>query len=102
MTKSVLTTARGIRSRKYPDDKTYKQYRNWVQHRNQAMFRKEEYNLTFDEYKAFWDKDERWDNKGRKRCQFQMKRTFPMIPWGNDNIELHLVKGSFTECKDEN
>ena len=64
----------------------HRQYRSWVQHRNQANFRKEEYELTFEQYQELWR--DKWDMKGRGTDNYCLTRIDPEMPWTIDNAEV--------------
>ena len=46
-----------------PDPLTHKQYRAFVQQKNQAQFRGEDWQLTFEEWLGIWGTD--YDKRGR-------------------------------------
>lgn len=76
----------------------HKQYRCWIQHKNQANFRKEEYSLTFEQYQELWR--DKWDMKGRSSDNYCLTRIDPEGSWHIDNVECvprieHLRRQGF-------
>lgn len=64
----------------------HKQYRTWIQHKNQANFREEEYELSFEQYQWLWR--EKWDMRGRDSNSYCLVRIDPEHPWRLDNVEV--------------
>jgi len=78
-----------------PDPIEHKKYLNWLQQKNQAQFRKETWELTFEVWKEIWGED--WHNKGRASDNFCMTRIDDKAAWTKDNIEIltrreHVIK----------
>jgi len=78
-----------------PDELRRKQYYIWLQQRNQARYRGEDWTLTFDQWLAIWGK--KWNKRGRKADNLCMSRKDPLKPWNVDNTYLinrreHIVK----------
>ena len=56
-----------------PDPMRHSKYTPWLRARNQAIFRGEEYLLTFDEFCELWT-DELWVQRGRASESLSMTR----------------------------
>ena len=67
------------------DPVEHKKYRVFIQQRNQANFRKEEWTMTFAEWKSVWDQSGQWENRGRTKDTFCMTRLDVEKPWTVDN-----------------
>jgi len=78
---------------------THKQRRAYSVHKAQASFRKEGYNLTFEEYKKIWDafipftKTPYWEKKGRKRGDYRLERVDNLKAWKVDNLTMRKLVG---------
>lgn len=70
---------------KVPGELPHEQYRCWIQHKNQANFRKEEYYLTFEQYQDLWK--HKWDMKGRGTNDYCLTRIDLEHPWQIGNVE---------------
>jgi hypothetical protein len=64
----------------------HEQYRCWIQHKNQANFRGEDYELTFEQYQDLWKYN--WDMKGRSTHNYCLTRIDPEGAWTMDNVEV--------------
>lgn len=71
-----------------PDPETHEQFIHWHRHRAQAHFRKEAYNLTFDEFKEIWG--DKWVRRGRHNDDYCMTRQNKSLPWDRDNAIVIL------------
>lgn len=60
--------------------------RAWLVHRAQARYRKEEYELTWEQYVEAWG--DQFDNKGRHPWNMTMIRRDPDQPWRLGNVEI--------------
>jgi len=80
--------------RKYPDQLTHEQHFTWRIHKNQAKYRKEPYELTFAQYKEFWDHGHRWINRGRLKNNIRMVRIDKEKAWKFDNLMTKRIKSS--------
>jgi len=83
----------------------HQQYRCWIQHRNQANFRGEEYTLTFEDYQHLWR--EHWDVKGRTSGSYCLNRPDPDLGWHLDNVECvpreeHLKRQRLYKARKKN
>lgn len=66
-----------------PDPLRHKQYRVWLQQRNQAQFRKEEWDLPFEDWLELWG--DLWHKRGRHSDQYCMTRADFDLPWDKTN-----------------
>lgn len=69
-----------------PDPVEHKKYLNWIQQKNQANFRGEGWELTFEVWKEIWG--EKFHNKGRASENFCMTRKDDKSAWTPDNVEI--------------
>ena len=69
-----------------PDPVTHRKYRAFIQQRNQANYRGEPWDLTFEEWCGVWG--ERFDQRGRRKGQLCLTRTDYTQPWTLSNVEL--------------
>lgn len=67
-----------------PDELRHKQYFIWLQQRNQARWRREEWNLDFDDWLIAWE--DKWPKRGRTKGSYCMTRRDPFKPWDKDNV----------------
>lgn len=88
-----FSEAQKYRSRKYKDDLTTKKYRAFVQQRNQANFRKEDWNMLFEEWQELWG--DKFHLKGRSRESYVMTRLDPALAWSKDNCMVLQRKDQF-------
>lgn len=58
--------------------------RAWLVHRSQARYRKEEYELTWEDYVTAWG--DSFKLKGRHPWDMTMVRIDPEKPWRLDNV----------------
>lgn len=68
------------------DEYKHSMYEPWMKSKAQANFRKEEWNLTFEEYYTLW-KDE-WPNRGRSGDSMCMTRQDFDGPWDSKNAVI--------------
>ncbi len=66
-----------------PDPIRHKQYRVWLQQRNQANFREEGWTLEFDDWLEIWG--ELWFQRGRNKDDYCMTRDDCEKPWSKEN-----------------
>ena len=83
-----------------PDRIAHDQYHAWLVHRAQASFRGEAHELSFEDYKHFWDQDDNWFHRGRSIDCIIMSRRDPEKAWSRDNIRMmdrrtHLEEQAF-------
>lgn len=69
-----------------PDPLRREQYYAWLKHRAQAKFRKEDHDLTFEEWESLWM--DNWDNRGRGLENHILVRTNKKDPWTFDNCKV--------------
>ena len=67
-----------------PDPVTHDSYYAWLQCRNQARFRSEPWDLTFDEWQRAWAG--LWHRRGRKSDQLCITRQDGEGSWTRDNV----------------
>jgi hypothetical protein len=81
------TIARGPRPQTWitgTDPVTHKQYRAFVQCRNQARFRSEPWELTFAEWQAHWA--DSWTRRGRGADSLCITRRDCALAWSDENV----------------
>lgn len=66
-----------------PDELLHRKYRQFLQQKNQAQFRKEVWLLTFEEWCLIWG--DLFLQRGRKPYQYCMTRQRALGPWDKDN-----------------
>ena len=66
-----------------PDPRTHRQYRAWVQQRNQASWREELWSVTFEQYQTLWA--DLWEQRGRLKTSYMMTRINSDLPWTVNN-----------------
>lgn len=71
---------------KVPGEIPHEQYRCWIQHKNQANFRKEPYEITFEQYQELWTG--KWERKGRGTNDYCLTRIDSEGAWSLDNVEV--------------
>lgn len=65
------------------DPLLHDKYRVFIQQRNQANFRNEEWSLSFETWCKMWE--EHWDQRGRTRDSYCMTRNDQDGPWDETN-----------------
>jgi len=73
-----------------PDPDTHEKYRAWVQQRNQAVWRGETWQITFEEFQQIWAG--RWHRRGRGTEDLAMTRTDWTAAWTPQTVELRTRK----------
>lgn len=71
----------------YKDPKVHKKHLPFLRARAQAHFRKEQWDLTMDDWCEIWT-DEAWANRGRGSNQTALTRIDLNQGWTRDNVEL--------------
>ncbi len=71
-----------------PDLVKHEQHIAWSRHRAQAHFRGEGHTLTYFEWCEFWDKDNAWLHRGRRREALILTRIDDELPWDKDNCHI--------------
>lgn len=74
--------------RKYTTDFEHKRGRPYAIARAQAKFRKEGWDLTFEDFCNIWCTDELWDKRGRSADALIMTRVNEEKAWTPGNIQL--------------
>ena len=69
-----------------PDPVVHRKYLAWLQQRNQAQWRGETWNLSFEEWQALWG--ENWPNRGRERGCYCMTRRDHEAAWDTENAQV--------------
>ena len=67
-----------------PDAETHKIYYAWLQCKNQANYRSEGWDLTFDEWQQHWTG--LWHRRGRTSQELCITRIDCSRPWSTDNV----------------
>jgi hypothetical protein len=68
------------------DPVRHDQYNAWLKARSQAWYRKELWQISFDQWVELWC--DQWHRRGRQRdCLMLMKREW-QLPWNQTNVEL--------------
>ncbi len=80
---------RKLNRRLHKDNLTHEMYLVYVQQKNQANFRSEEWNYPFEEWKDEWEP--KWHNKGRKKGNYRMHRLCTSEPWSRANSSISTV-----------
>ena len=81
--------ARGIRPQIWktgPDPDLRKRYYVWLQQRNQALWRSEEWSIPFEAWMELWG--DKWESRGRERGCYCMTRKDWSLPWTLDNVHV--------------
>ena len=82
----------------YPDDPISQAYHlKYMRHKAQAKYRREEYELTLDEYMSIWLESPYLDNHGRTSSAHCMIRINEDLPWRLDNVEIVPRKSFLSE-----
>ena len=68
------------------DPLRHRQYKIWVQQRNQAQFRGEGWSISFDQWLAIWG--DMWPHRGRERGCYCMSRIDWSLPWTVKNVAI--------------
>lgn len=71
-----------------PDPEEHKRYRTFIQQRNQAQYREEGWDISFEAWKQLWAESGQWDLRGRERGHYCMTRRDWSIPWTVSNAQI--------------
>ncbi|CAB4165976.1 hypothetical protein UFOVP849_8 [uncultured Caudovirales phage] len=71
-----------------PDPEEHRKYRVFIQQKNQAQWRGEGWDITFDQWKQLWDQSGQWHNRGRSRDCYCMTRRNVELTWTPDNVMI--------------
>ena len=69
-----------------PDPERHHRFDTWIQQRNQAQWRSEEWDLDFETWLAIWEPH--WHLRGRCRGHMCMSRIDWDLPWSADNVAI--------------
>lgn len=78
-----------------PDPVRHEQFTCWHRHRAQAIYRREPYELTFEDFATLWG--DKWQRRGRGINDYCLSRQDPTKPWNITNTKVitrqeHLTK----------
>lgn len=71
-----------------PDPELHRRYRIWIQQKNQAQWREEGWDISFERWQALWDESGQWLNRGRARGDYCMTRIDRELPWTESNVQI--------------
>jgi hypothetical protein len=71
-----------------PDPLMHDMYYAWAKHRSQANYRKEAYDLTWDDWQTIWANPVDFQNRGRKPEDLTLTRIDDDGAWTADNVEI--------------
>jgi hypothetical protein len=77
-----------IYARRYKDLFLHARYIPYLRARAQCNFRGEEFELTFEDWCAFWSTPELWARRGRDSDSLSLMRVDTELPWSRDNCCL--------------
>lgn len=69
-----------------PDEKLHDQYYAFLRQKAQANFRKEGWEMEFEEFLELWDG--KWDQRGRASEDLCMTRNDYDLPWAISNVTI--------------
>ena len=69
-----------------PDPELRVKYYAWLQQRNQALWRSEDWHIDFDSWLALWG--DAWPLRGRTKGSMCMTRKDWSLPWTLDNVHV--------------
>jgi hypothetical protein len=67
----------------YQDPIKHVQHTAWMRQRAQAHYRREEWELTLEQWILIWG--ELWHNRGRASTDYCLTRKDPELPWDTEN-----------------
>ena len=70
------------------DPVEHKKYRVYIQQKNQAQWRQEGWDISFEAWKHLWDKSGVWESRGRERGDYCMTRRDWSTPWTLNNVQI--------------
>lgn len=71
-----------------PDPKDHEMFTAWHKHRSQAHYRKEGYELTYEDFKLVWGSYELFKSRGRQPECPVLTRKDVAGPWSVSNCEI--------------
>ena len=69
-----------------PDPQLHNKWRIWGQQKNQAQWREEGWDLSFEDWCQIWS--DLWSRRGRCRDDYCMTRRDWSLPWTPDNVQI--------------
>jgi|TARA_B110000908_G_C10031376_1_gene347580 hypothetical protein len=63
-------------------------YYAWLKHRSQARYRKEYYDLTWEQFESLWIQEQDWDNRGKQSTNICMSQIDYNLGWTASNVEI--------------
>lgn len=78
------------REYKYNHSKEQYMHRVYIQQKNQATFRKEDWDFLFVNWSRMWEDSGKWERKGRKGHQYSMMRLSKDKAWCKDNCKIMI------------
>lgn len=69
-----------------PDPRIHEYFRVFLQHRNQANWRQESYELSWEQWFEIWA--DKIEQRGRKSGQYYMTRIDNDLSWNKDNVRI--------------
>lgn len=69
-----------------PDMLTHEMYYAWLKHRSQANYRKEAYQLSWEDWLDLWANPVDFQNRGRKPEDLTLTRIDDDGAWARDNV----------------
>ncbi len=90
------------KTRTYQDPLKHKQFTAWMRMKSQAIFRKEGWDLSFDEFLTLWTPY--WSRRGRASTAYCLTRTDITLPWSITNTTAmirrdQLIKAQLTGAR---
>jgi hypothetical protein len=71
-----------------PDPLTHEKFYAWHKHRAQARYRKEDYELTIEQWFELWSDNDKFLNRGRKPDEWVLTRKDSEGAWSVSNVEI--------------
>ena len=71
-----------------PDPYTRELYYAWAKHRSQALFRHEQYLLTWEDWQQIWHNRDDFLARGRSSNDLCLARFDDQGPWSMDNVAV--------------
>jgi hypothetical protein len=66
----------------------HKKYRVYIQQKNQAQWREEGWDISFESWKQLWEDSGMWESRGRERGDYCMTRRDWSTPWTRANAQI--------------
>jgi hypothetical protein len=79
-----------------PDPVQHTKYRAWIQQRNQAQFRREPWDLSFEDWLGLWGDD--YDRRGRLATDLCLTRSDLEQGWSRHNCTLMERREHMRRC----